>query len=70
MMARSVAQFLRDTATSKAAQRNYRRQAALLRAVSHERAEVGDEKAARFARYCASMAEHAARSEFFNPEPL
>jgi hypothetical protein len=59
--------YLRDLKASKEAQSYYRQRAAHLRLVAQlERA--ADPLAARRTRYHSEMLEHAARSEYFDPE--
>ncbi len=62
----SIAAYIRDLGASKNAQQWYRHRAAELR----EQAETeGKPLTSRVARYNAKIADHAARAEFFDPEP-
>lgn len=65
---RSVEQFIRDVTSSKAAQAHYRKRAAELRDEAHREAEAQRPLTARRRRYEAQMLDHAARSEYFDPE--
>ena len=70
MVARSVADFIREKRTSQAAQRNYRDNARRLRDLAALQEATGQPLTARITRYRAAMAEHAARAEYFDLPPL
>ncbi len=69
MMARTLADFLRDNAASKSAQAHYRRRAADLSELAHDQLEADCPLQARVTRYRAFIVANAARAEFFDPEP-
>ena len=65
----SIAAYIRDLGASKSAQRWYRRRAAELRDDAHQAQADGKPLTARRIRYESKLADHAARAEFFDPEP-
>ena len=69
MTARSVAQFVADQDTARAARMHYRKQARWLDSVARDYAAAGADDFARQVRYFAAIAEHAARAEFHDPQP-
>ena len=66
--ARSVADFVRDQDTARAARMHYREQARRLDSIARDLAEAGADSWARDVRYFAAIAVHAARAEFFDPD--
>ena len=65
----SILAYIRDLDASKSAQCQYRKRAAELREQAHVDAEEGRPLTARRNRYYADMAQHAARSEWFDVDP-
>jgi len=65
----SIAAYIRDLTASKNAQQWYRHRAAELREQAHQAETEGKPLTSRVAKYNAKIADHAARAEFFDPEP-
>ena len=65
----SISAYIRDLSASKSAQKWYRHRAAELREMAHQAETEGKPLTARATAYRAKIADHAARAEFFDPEP-